>query len=121
MEKNWLINPDGYDDVSIEPFINRFIYYTNVENSLISCGVGQITTINSLYNTIKSKIKERYIKQVIIETLNQIKKNEDFTFLLISNNSSNNNLNKILNSICKTQTFWRINPNSGNKIKVWVY
>ena len=107
-----------------------FRHLLRSDSSEISCGVMQVTNLptNEDFRRIAPFIKGNkkvFYTSLFIYVLNKIKKDEynRCAFIALSNNIHENTsiINDILNEICQTKSSVRANPNSGNKIKVWIY
>jgi hypothetical protein len=117
--------------------IVKHTHYPNtisVEESSISCGVMQVTNINALATNVSNfckknefmPLRKEIFKAVFLGTIKLDKYLEDYdnAMYLASTNLTNNPYKKLIEkamgelSSCKSRA--RKNPNSGNKIRVWV-
>jgi hypothetical protein len=112
--------------------INSYIVDTN--DTGISCGVTEITNLNTTIEHIRNKVKPQFQKEALKILLDQVKKDtggEDYetgrvtkqAFLIMSTTVTPRDIErtKLLDSVCSSRTRIRKNPNSGNKIKIWTY
>ena len=124
----------GYErdrEESVELFIqigNNNIDST-IDCSCISCGVYGISGLPKNWNLerIKTLVQPRYrtkfLKELYSEIFVVLKKKERACTILASTNNSpeNSMIISTFNSISKHKTFWCKNPNSGNKIRTWIF
>jgi hypothetical protein len=126
----------GYDD-DREEDLNLDIYSNNrhininstIEQSSISCGVYNMYSLpsNSQIDQILLKVKPLkraiFLKELYSEIFVLLKKKEKMCTILASNNNSSRSsyIIKTFNSICTHKTTWKTNPNSGNKIRTWIF
>ena len=112
---------------------------TSSENILrCSCGVLEVKGIYWFVNVLclmrshkscKSKeIELQIIKEAFLKLIKFLKKTHKVAFIIFSNLrisslrssfNANKDVNKILDEICICSTNYKLNPNSGNYIKVW--
>lgn len=93
----------------------------------MSCGVCQLYGISYLESIIKESLKYRSKNEVLTmleQTLNKcieiIKKEKRIAFIIASNSHNYPMVNSILKRIAVKTTGYKINPNTGNKICVFV-
>lgn len=91
-----------------------------------SCGVVMVDNVNSAYISATSGLTSEkrtrvnsYIEQNLVSLLNSVESKKAFYNISLTKNS-NKSLIALLDKVCKNQTDWRKNPNSGNQIKVWM-
>lgn len=131
------INTDGHFSF-IDLNENRIAVSENIrtvfgfnESNIISCGVGQITTINSILQNIGASIPDDddYIelrKALLRKALEYLKNKTSKAMWLVSTNINNNEYLEeedvqVLDEMAHVVTERRINPNSNNLIKVWIF
>lgn len=99
-----------------------------ISNSEISCGVHQFTTLNynaiyaSPLNLVKLKYRKLFLIELYKEVFKLVKRKEKINTLIAStnNNPGKETIISVLDKISTLKTKWKINPNSGNKIRMWV-
>lgn len=106
--------------------INSDMVRTN--DTGISCGVTEITNLDTTILHIRNKFKPEFQKEALKILLNQLKKDivdeiDPQAFLIMSTTVSLNveYRTRLLDSVCSSRTRVRKNPNSGNNIKIWIY
>lgn len=109
--------------------IRSFNIYRN--NSDISCGVEQLYNLplnerfTALTKYIKDKDKQSFYNDLFKYGFNKSKKlsGAGCAFFVLSNTTHKENgiINEVLDSICPSKSRVRVNPNSKNKIKVWIF
>lgn len=118
-----------------EDYCNFSTIYSNedlqIDSSSISCGIKQVSNIEELakvFNRARnmSKIKAKFDEhalQVLDNAFNEIQEELQNAFLIMSsclNTVSDKLIAEYLDKICAS-TEVKTNPNSGNKIKMWIY
>ena len=99
-------------------------WFPEFSGSDISCGVAQAFDLPTNY-WIKKQNK-KYGKATVIKAykkwLNAIKQEGGYAFVLLSHNVEEGRMNNsILKKICSTTTNARLNKNSSNKIRVYIF
>ena len=119
------LDPQDYDqEVDIEVYVNHN-YQTNITltSSRISCGVIQLSGITDLDFLIKEKkISKEDAKKSFERMIKDIKESVPCTFIIASNTTEvrYSTVNGILDELSVSYSTEERNPNSGNKIKVWI-
>lgn len=122
------------DDYSLEiSFTDMVVNKTTIldfdlEDSVISCGNRQIFNLppNAVLSNILSRIKPEYrdifLTELLKEYFKLVKKVAKCCFLSLSNTNHDtySQINKILDKLAVNKTRWKVNPNSGNTIKIWI-
>lgn len=90
------------------------------DDTAISCGVTQVSNVAGLERVL-TDIPKAQRGAAIKALLNGVKASEQAAFLVMSNNKDTPLTNEALTAACPTKTRWRVNPNSDNAIKVWVF
>lgn len=124
-------NAEDYDNYEL--YFESTLTNTNIviESTEISCGIKQVhdledlaSFLNRARNDSSKKIEfDAHILQVLDNAFSFIKEEEKAAFLIMSNKLTNNNdklIEGYLDQICAS-TKIETNPNSGNKIKMWIY
>ena len=117
------------EDFTLTISIGNNNYQSYFSQSGISCGVYDITSLprnvylqNILIN-VKPKFKAKFLKELYSEIFAILKRKEKMCTVLAStnNDTSNSVIISTFNSIAKHKTLWKTNPNSGNKIRTWIF
>jgi len=86
-----------------------------------SCGTLEIDNLSGFEALITDNdVPEDIIKEAIIAWKQQLMNIRNAAFLIFSNNDETENINEIMDEIAYVQTTYRLNPNSGASIKVWI-
>jgi len=126
-----MINSIVYDDTQL--FYNdlnnqtvRLSLDLEIDNTEISCGIGQISGINNVFGEITEMVPEDddYIglqKALLTAFLNgYVKSNTDKAIWLISTTTGmDEDLLSVMDEVSDFVTETKRNPNSGNDIKMW--
>ena len=105
---------------------NLFEMYPSIQTCTISCGVMQMYALpaNSEFHALDRIFGYDVTNDIVAEELKywieQRKHELRAAYFLASNNNTKTRINEILDMICKTKTPFKLNPNSGNQIRVWV-
>ena len=111
-----------YDKIHISSYII-------VSDSKISCGIGEVESLNGLYSHIirgfwiDDVIEIEYLFKKVFKYL--VKTDEEFAFYMFSTNHEYPGLIKVMDNITKSihngvMTTSYKNPNTDNKIKIWI-
>ena len=117
--------------------IEKFTFGANpieIEPSSISCGIHQVFNINTLASRVNAfvarhhltPLKKEIFKKVLTGDIKYDKFLDDYDgamWLVSTNLTGNEDKNLIetaLNELCSIKTKSRLNPNSTNKIRMWV-
>lgn len=100
----------------------------SLKDSAVSCGTREIYDLPNNYrfteilHDVKPEYRNKFVQELFKEYFKQLKNMCNCCFLTFSNNdaSTNSMINEILDKLAVSKTRWKINPNSGNKIKIWI-
>lgn len=118
-----------YNDLNNNVVTISILNPISVSTSNISCGVHQMSGLDNLLNNIISNIDTseddmiELSKALFREAVNILKtQNTSTRFFILSTafQDQYEDLYPVLDELADTATDWEQNPNSGNRIKVWV-
>lgn len=119
------ISNNSYLDSSVKVDKDIIEYYLidthniHANGSISSCGIADLDGIDDIWSFIDEYVKPIHKKTALKQILNHYKKG--YAFLIISTAIYDKKQIKMLNEVCSTQSQVRTNPNSKNKIKIWIY
>lgn len=102
---------------------DEYISEFNLENKQTlecSCGVVEIEGISDLERCMEDEGVPQYIIKEALKKFIEELKHRSAAFIIASNNQSTPIINRILDSISHKKTDWKLNPNSGSTIRVWI-
>lgn len=90
-----------------------------VQKAVNSCGIGEIQGVTNCFN---DRLYRRDRKVVLASFKHYfMKSNRGYAYKTVSlTQHADKDLIALLDSIAKVQTDWKTNPNSKNKIKLWI-
>ena len=108
--------------------VNVYNGYFSCNGTEISCGIYQLSNFSSdismsrFDSCFKKGSNFNFIyKKLFLNFIVNVKRRNRASMILMSNNKINNTrFNKILDSCTKNSIGYKINHNSGNKIKLWI-
>jgi len=108
-----------------------YMIHINVSESDISCGVKQLYSLPSDGSIVFQRNTINEVKEIFEKGIKLIKKGwknkygdyeDECAFVICSNTTdiSSSKINAILDELATSKSRIRVNPNTGNKIKVWI-
>lgn len=125
------INKKDYEYGCELYFNTRFVTELAINNLEMSCGAKEISNFDELSYVLyerrcDAEIKSKFDAQIIKDLKNIfsfIKKEENVAFLICSNTTTTHKhrlLAKYFDALCNGKSTVKVNPNSKNRIKVWI-
>lgn len=109
--------------------------YLSITDTEISCGVFQVAGLNLLAEEVNSlcvrnklpkKLQYSILKQCIKASVKYDMNDEEYNGAMwlfstnLTNNKHKNLIERVMGDLSSTKSRSRKNPNSGNKIRVWI-
>lgn len=103
----------------------------SVGTSSISCGIHQLSNINTIMESIDDNVntdeddllelRKEIVKRVISLFIRNKRGNTRWMVMSTNNDDSYEDYFEVFDSLAQTNLGWEVNPNSGNDIKLWVF